>query len=279
MSKVQGPKPLNTGWEPADTRESAKAGTHGDEADFGVRTLDIGLGADFGLTVSDLRKSFSSPSGERIEVLRGASLSAGPGETVAIMGSSGAGKSTLLHLLGGLEAPDHGTIMAGQFSIDSARPAALAQFRNSRVGFVFQFHHLLPDLTAAENVGLPLMINRTSRREALSAALRALADVGLGDRVSHPAGHLSGGEQQRVALCRALISRPALVLADEPTGNLDTAIGDEIADALVSYGRANRAVVMIATHNPVLAELCDRILILRDGKLWEGNILPASVTR
>jgi lipoprotein-releasing system ATP-binding protein len=183
------------------------------------------------------------------------------------MGSSGAGKSTLLHLLGGLEAADHGTIVAGPFSIDTARPSTLAHFRNNRVGFVFQFHHLLSDLTAAENVSLPLMINRTSRREALRRAIRALEDVGLGDRISHPAGHLSGGEQQRVAVCRALVSRPALLLADEPTGNLDTAIGDKIAHSLVSYGRDSRAVVIIATHNRALADLCDRILMLRDGRL------------
>jgi lipoprotein-releasing system ATP-binding protein len=233
-----------------------------EEADAGHWTLDLGL------AVTDLRKSFLSPAGERIEVLRGASFVADPGDTVAIMGASGAGKSTLLHLLGGLEAPDHGSVVAGGFSIDSARPTALARFRNSRVGFVFQFHHLLSDLTAAENVSLPLMINRTSRREALRGAIRALEEVGLGDRTSHPAGYLSGGEQQRVAVCRALISRPALVLADEPTGNLDATIGDEIAESLVSYGRANRAVVIIATHNRALADLCDRILMLKDGKLW-----------
>jgi lipoprotein-releasing system ATP-binding protein len=263
MSKVPSPKSSPeaidvSGFTVASTIQRAAA-------DIGHWTLD------FGLSVTDLRKSFSSPSGERIEVLRGASFAAGPGEIVAIMGASGAGKSTLLHLLGGLEAPDHGTIVAGKFSIDKASSAALARFRNSRVGFVFQFHHLLPDLTAAENVSLPLMINRTSRREAFEIAIRALEDVGLGDRVSHPAGHLSGGEQQRVALCRALISNPALVLADEPTGNLDTAIGDEIAQSLVSYGRTNQAVVIVATHNRALADLCDRIIILRDGKLGEGN--------
>jgi lipoprotein-releasing system ATP-binding protein len=225
--------------------------------------LDIGLS----LAVNDLRKSFISPAGETIEVLRGVSFSAGPGETVAIMGYSGAGKSSLLHLLGGLEAPDHGTIVIGQFSIDRASPVALARFRNSRVGFVFQFHHLLPDLTAAENVSLPLLINRTSRREALRRAISALEGVGLGERISHPAGHLSGGEQQRVAVCRALISRPAVVLADEPTGNLDTAIGDEIARSLVSYARNHQALVIIATHNHALAKLCDRTLLLTEGRL------------
>jgi lipoprotein-releasing system ATP-binding protein len=249
MSKVQSPK--------------SRSVIHADQMDFGPWTLDLGLS----LTVTDLRKSFASPTDERIEVLGGASFSAASGETVAIMGSSGAGKSTLLHLLGGLEAPDHGTIMAGEFSIDSARPTALAHFRNRQVGFVFQFHHLLPDLTAAENVSLPLMINRMNRREALRRAIVALEGVGLGDRLSHAAGHLSGGEQQRVAVCRALISGPALVLADEPTGNLDTATGDEIARSLVSYARDQRALVIIATHNHAVAELCDQTLLLKDGKL------------
>jgi len=271
-SKVQSPKSRSGGAEAANVGEVGRAGAkepdleataHGEHPDFGLWTLDIGLS----LTVTDLRKSFASPTGEKIEVLRSVSFAAGPGETIAIIGSSGAGKSTLLHLLGGLEAPDHGTIVAGQFSIDSARPAALAQFRNRRIGFVFQFHHLLLDLTAAENVSLPLMINRTGRREALRRATVALECVGLGDRMLHPAGHLSGGEQQRVAVCRALISRPALVLADEPTGNLDTAIGDEIAHSLVSYARDHKALVIVATHNRALAKLCDQTLLLKAGRL------------
>ena len=221
------------------------------------------------LVVNDLRKSFSSPAGERIEVLRGVSFSAAAGEVVAIMGASGAGKSTLLHLLGGLEAADHGSIVAGQFAIDRATPSALARFRNKQVGFVFQFHNLLPDLTAAENVALPLRITRMSRREAMRHALQMLEEVGLDSRVSASvAGHLSGGEQQRVAVCRALVARPALVLADEPTGNLDTGIGNEIGRSLASYARDNRTLVIIATHNRALAELCDRALVLRDGRLY-----------
>jgi len=227
--------------------------------------------ADFGLSVSDLRKSFLSAAGERIEVLRGASFSARAGEALAIMGASGAGKSTLLHLLGGLEATDHGTILAGEFAIDRARPAELAHFRNERVGFVFQFHHLLPDLTAAENVSLPLRIARTSHREAMGKAVQLLDEVGLNRRVADSlVGHLSGGEQQRVAVCRALITQPALVLADEPTGNLDTATGDEIARAIVSYARNHRALVVIATHNLSLAEICDRTLVLSNGRLRQS---------
>jgi lipoprotein-releasing system ATP-binding protein len=221
--------------------------------------------------VTDLRKSFSSPAGERIEVLRGASFSARAGEAVAIMGSSGAGKSTLLHLLGGLDAIDHGTIVAGQFAIHRAGAAALARFRNEHVGFVFQFHHLLPDLTAAENVSLPLRITRVSHREAMHRALQLLENVGLDKRIADSVvGHLSGGEQQRVAVCRALISRPALVLADEPTGNLDTTTGDEIARSIVSYARKRQALVIVATHNHPLAEMCQRTLVLSNGRLRQA---------
>lgn len=233
-----------------------------------IQSSDLELETrELSLSVTDLRKSFLSPSGERIEVLRGLSFSAGAGEAVAIMGASGAGKSTFLHLLGGLEAPDHGSILAGEFSVDRATPSALARFRNSRVGLVFQFHHLLPDLTTAENVSLPLMITRTNRRDAMLRATQMLEGVGLGDRVSHLVGHLSGGEQQRVAVCRALINRPALVLADEPTGNIDAVMGEEIASSLVSYAKETQATVILATHNRRLADVCTRILILREGRL------------
>jgi lipoprotein-releasing system ATP-binding protein len=260
MSKVQSPKSEDNASALSAFEFERRAG----KADVGPWILDPGL------TVSDLRKSFLSPTRERIEVLRGVSFSAGAGEAVAIVGSSGAGKSTLLHLLGGLEAADHGNIVAGRFAIDRAKPSALARFRNKQVGFVFQFHHLLPDLTAAENVSLPLLITRIPRRQAMRRAVQALEDVGLDSRISASVvGHLSGGEQQRVAVCRALITQPALVLADEPTGNLDTAIGDEIALSLVSYARDNRALVIIATHNRALAELCDRTLILREGRLFD----------
>ena len=224
------------------------------------------------LVVSDLRKSFSSPTGERLEVLRGAAFSAGAGEALAVMGSSGAGKSTLLHLLGGLEATDHGAIVAGEFMIDRASPAALARFRNEHVGFIFQFHHLLPDLTALENVSLPLRITRLNGREATRRAMQMLEEVGLDSRIADSVvGHLSGGEQQRVAVCRALINRPALVLADEPTGNLDTITGDKIARSIVSYARNRRAVAIIATHNPGLAAICDRTLVLENGRLCNAN--------
>jgi lipoprotein-releasing system ATP-binding protein len=233
------------------------------EADFGFRTLDLGL------KVSDLRKSFPAPSGERIEVLRGVSFFAQPGDAIAIMGSSGAGKSTLLHVLAGLEEPDHGSIVAGEFALSNASHSALAHFRNRRLGLIFQFHHLLRDLTAVENVSLPLMINRKSPGKASAAAVVMLKGVGLGSRASHLIGHLSGGEQQRVAVCRALVTRPTMVLADEPTGNLDSATGDAIAASLVSYAKETPAIVIVATHNQTVASLCDRSLMLRDGRLYE----------
>ncbi len=265
MSKVQSPKSNSQAERPrlvsADTRDKEK--------DSGYSSLEAGL------RVSDLRKSFSAPSGEKIEVIRGLSFAANRGETVAIMGASGAGKSTLLHLLGGLEAGDNGSISLDAFAVDRAGRGALAGFRNRNIGFIFQFHYLLLDLTAVENVSLPLLITRTNPREATERALKMLEDVGLGSRSAHKVGLLSGGEQQRVAVCRALICRPLLVLADEPTGNLDTEIGEEIGRSLVSYARNGNAIVVLATHNQDVAELCDRVLILRDGLLADVSLPKA----
>jgi lipoprotein-releasing system ATP-binding protein len=189
------------------------------------------LNLDAGLIVSDLKKSFRAPTGAELEVLRGVSFTAKRGEMLAITGASGAGKSTLLHTLGGLEAADGGLIRLDGLEITESPAASLARYRNEAVGFVFQFHHLLPDLTALENVSLPLLIGRASRRESLQQAVAALRGVGLGERAEHPIAHLSGGEQQRVALARALIKRPRIVLADEPTGNLDAPMVTRSADS------------------------------------------------
>jgi lipoprotein-releasing system ATP-binding protein len=237
------------------------------EADIGHSTWDVGLPQDFGLEVRDLRKSFESPTGDRIEVLRSVSFSVSPGEIIAIVGASGAGKSTLLNLLGGLDTPDHGSVSVGNFAVNAAPSSTLARFRNQRLGFIFQFHHLMLDLTAAENVSLPLMIRRTPRAKAISRANEMLARAGLADRSAHLVTHLSGGEQQRVAVCRALITLPSVVLADEPTGNLDATNSDSIAQSLTDYARKHGTVVVIATHNPKLADLCDRTLRLHDGRL------------
>ena len=205
------------------------------------------------ISVVDLRKSFIAPNGERLEVLRGVTFEANAGESVAITGPSGSGKSTLLHLLGGLETVDHGTI-----AFDG---------RRNEIGFVFQFHYLLPDLSAVENVALPLLIARWKRSRAFDRAMQLLQETGLDDRAQHPISHLSGGEQQRVAVARALVTEPTLLLADEPTGNLDAAIGEQIGHTLIAYARKHSAITIIATHSENLARLCDRSLILDCGRL------------
>ena len=228
------------------------------------------------LQVSDLWKAFLSRTGERIEVLRGVSFSVSACEMVAIIGASGAGKSTLLHLVGGLEAPDHGTIQLARaekgVSETSGTFSAWPLQTQAEVGFVFQFHHLLADLTALENVALPLMISRLNRVESQRRAVLCLEEMGLSHRLGQRIGDLSGGEQQRVAVARALVGTPRLVLADEPTGNLDASIGDEIGHLLVDYCRRHRTVVVIATHNQRLAQLCDRVLLLQDGRLTSDKL-------
>jgi lipoprotein-releasing system ATP-binding protein len=205
------------------------------------------------IRVVDLRKGFIAPNGQRIEVLRGITFTANAGESIAITGASGSGKSTLLHLLGGLETADHGAI-----EFDGS---------NGEIGFVFQFHYLLPDLSALENVALPLLIARWKQEHAYVRARTLLEDTGLADRTDHPISHLSGGEQQRVAVARALVTGPKLLLADEPTGNLDAAIGEEIGRALVTYAHDHSAVTIIATHSTSLARMCDRSLTIEAGRL------------
>jgi|SRR5687767_5250460 len=252
MSKVQSPRSVDDNPR-QDNRQGVK--------DVGHWTLDVGL------CVTDLHKSFSSPAGHRLEVLRGVSFSVQPGESLAVVGPSGAGKSTLLNLLGGLEAPDHGAIALGNFSIDRARASELSAFRRKHIGFVFQFHYLLADLSALENVALPLLIGRISRGIAMQHAMASLTEMGLESRGDHPVSQLSGGEQQRVAICRALIKEPALVLADEPTGNLDAPAAQELGAQLISYAQRHRAIVIIATHNDKLAQLCDQTLRIDAGRL------------
>ncbi len=222
---------------------------------------------DLGLDVVDLRKSFLAPNGDRIEVLRGVTFNVKPGEVVAITGASGSGKSTLLHLLGGLETMDHGSVMFEGIDLAHLNSRKLAALRRGQFGFVFQFHYLLPDLSALENVALPLLIAREKRDYAYSRAASLLQDAHLVGREDHPISHLSGGEQQRVALARALVTHPKLLLADEPTGNVDAEIADELGKALVSYVRNNKAVAVMATHSPSLAQLCDRTFVLEGGRV------------
>ncbi len=219
------------------------------------------------LRVVDVRKSFVSPTSQQIEVLRGVSLNVTAGEAVAIIGASGSGKSTLLHLLGGVVDLDHGSIMLGDTQVEKLRGNAASCFRQHKVGFVFQFHYLMVDLSTLENVALPLLIRRRRRSEAYNEASDLLTELGLNERLDTPVSQLSGGEQQRVALARALVTCPELLLADEPTGNLDDVIGDAIGKTLINYVRRRRSIGVIATHNKNLAALCDRVLLLESGRV------------
>lgn len=203
----------------------------------------------------------------RVEVLAGANLTVEPGEMVAVVGPSGSGKSTLLHLLGGLDRPDAGTVTIGDRELGTLSGSELAAFRNRTIGFVFQFHQLLPDFTARENVMLP---SRIAGRGADWASRRAedlLAEVGLEDRMTHFPGELSGGERQRVALCRALALEPPLLLADEPTGNLDPASGERVFQLLLELQRLHGTTTVLVTHNPELADRCASIQSLDKGVL------------
>jgi lipoprotein-releasing system ATP-binding protein len=247
-------------------KKSPESGVRSPDSQKRLRTSDSGL------LVSDLRKSFRDSSGGVVEVLRGVSFGLRAGEMAAVVGASGAGKTTLLHVLGGLEAADSGRARLGAFDITGASASELARLRGREVGFVFQFHHLLADLSAEENVALPLLVARTGRREAVAAARRVLESVGLSARLGHAVGELSGGEQQRVAVARALVTRPRLVLADEPTGNLDARTGDEVGALLLALCREARACVLVATHNERLARLCDRRMLLRDGRVEESGV-------
>lgn len=200
-----------------------------------------------------------------LEVLRGVDLAIGPGEFVAVRGASGAGKSTLLHLLGGLDVPSEGTIRHRGRPLGGLGAAALARFRNRQVGFVFQAYHLLPELSALENVGLPARMARRPAGPVAAAARRLLERVGLGDRVDHRPYELSGGEQQRVAIARALINEPELVLADEPTGNLDSRTGEEIIGLLCALRAERGMALVVATHDARVAARAPRQLDLVDG--------------
>jgi lipoprotein-releasing system ATP-binding protein len=203
----------------------------------------------------------------RVEVLKGIDLAIEPGEMVAIVGPSGSGKSTLLHLLGALDRPDVGTVEIGGQSLSRLKGAQLAAFRNRTIGFVFQFHQLLPDFTALENVMLPGRIAGLEPRQVLDNARRLLEEVGLAERLDHFPNQLSGGERQRVALCRALALEPPLLLADEPTGNLDPESGELVFELLLGLQVLHRKTGILVTHNPAIAERCTRILRLDGGGL------------
>ena len=208
-----------------------------------------------------IEKSFGT-----LKVLKGIDFSAAKSEVVSIMGASGAGKSTLLQILGSLSSPDSGTLVIDGVNVAALKGVALADFRNRMVGFVFQFHHLLPEFTALENVMIPALIAKRSRKEALQEAERLLVEMGLSERLYHKPSELSGGEQQRVAIARALINNPAVLFADEPSGNLDSRTKEEIHKLFFELREKYGQTIIIVTHDPDLAKMCDRSLYMIDGQ-------------
>jgi lipoprotein-releasing system ATP-binding protein len=220
--------------------------------------------------IRGLTKSYQV-AGRPLTVLKDLDFALEKGEMVAIVGASGVGKSTLLHVLGGLDTPDSGTIRIDQAELGRMSDGELVAFRNRHVGFVFQFHHLLPEFTAVENAEMPMRIGRRPVAECRARATSLLDRVGLGERLEHRPGMLSGGEQQRVAIARALVMAPALLLADEPTGDLDEHTADSLHDLVREMHRERELTSVIATHNPRLASACDRVLRLEEGKLREAR--------
>jgi lipoprotein-releasing system ATP-binding protein len=217
-----------------------------------------------------LNKSYTVAA-NRLHVLRDLDLAVEKGEMLAIVGASGVGKSTLLHVLGGLDRPDSGDVRVGDVDVGRVDDAQLVAFRNQHVGFVFQFHHLLPEFTAIENAEMPLRIARMKTAVARPRAEALLVRVGLGERLDHRPGMLSGGEQQRVAVARALVMQPALLLADEPTGDLDENTADGLHTLLREMHAEFGLTAIIATHNPRLAQQCDRVLRLESGRLTSST--------
>lgn len=223
------------------------------------------------LVARALSKTFEH-EGAQIRVLQELNFTMRPRERVAVVGSSGAGKSTLLHLLGALDTPSSGEVIFEGVSLASLSAAALAAFRNEKIGFMFQFHHLLKDLTALENVMMPALIARVPRREAAERAGRWLEEVRLSHRASHRPSELSGGEQQRVALARALVNHPRLLLADEPTGNLDQRTSAEVHGLLTRVNEEHGTALLVVTHNPELAGLMPRQVRMADGLLIDEGV-------
>lgn len=218
------------------------------------------------LELCDIVRQYKSEGGT-LRVLEGANLTLNPGELVGLVGPSGSGKSTLLHTAGLLEKPEGGQVFLEGEDCMALGDAGRTRLRREKLGFVYQFHHLLPEFNARDNVAMPLMVGGQSRKQARKKAESLLADMGLSERLKHQPGQMSGGEQQRVAIARALVNDPRLVIADEPTGNLDPATTERVFQSLIRMARSEGAAVLVATHNMALTEHMDRVLTLQDGKL------------
>jgi lipoprotein-releasing system ATP-binding protein len=218
------------------------------------------------ITINNLNKTFIK-DGNKIEVLKELNLTIPRGHSLAILGVSGAGKSTLIHILGTLDHPTSGTVLFNDVHVFEWDNKKLAEFRNKTIGFVFQFHNLLPEFNSLENTMMPALIHGVSYRKAKDRAEAILNEVGLGDRMTHKPGELSGGEQQRVAVARALIMEPEIILADEPTGNLDSETGKKIEDILLDLNRTKQITLVVVTHNKSLADRMSQSIGLRDGKI------------
>lgn len=222
------------------------------------------------IRLEKVKKSFTAPE-KTVEILCGVDLVIGAGETSAVLGASGVGKSTLLNIMGALDRPTSGEVYYGDKSLKGLNEKALASYRNTFVGFVFQFHHLLPEFTALENVMLPALIGGVSKEEASKRAAGLLGEVGLTDRATHKPGELSGGEQQRVAIVRALVQRPEVILADEPTGNLDSKTASEVFEVLLELNRVRNTALVVVTHNEGLAAMMSRRFTMVDGSIAEKD--------
>jgi len=224
--------------------------------------------SDVLLQTKNLSKHFSE--GEmRVDVLKGINLSVNKNESVAIIGASGSGKSTLLHLLGGLDIPDEGEILINDKNIGVLNDEQRGEMRNKHLGFIYQFHHLLPEFSALENVAMPLLIRRSNQKEAYDKAAVLLEKVGLSNRVQHRPGELSGGERQRAAIARALVTEPACILADEPTGNLDEKTADQVFNLILELNQSLGTSLVMVTHNLELSKRVDRVVELKEGVLVE----------
>ena len=230
-------------------------------------SLGTSPGDTLPLVARALERTYAGAAGPDLHILRGVDFALGWGEAVAIVGASGSGKSTLLHLLGALDRPSGGSVLVGGVEVSSLPDEEAAELRNGRIGFVFQFHHLLRDFSALENVMMPALIRGDGPRAARGKAEELLSQVGLGERLGHKPRELSGGEQQRVAVARALVNEPLIILADEPTGDLDTFTSREVQDLIFDMKERHGVALVVVTHNRGLAARADRVLRLKEGVL------------